>query len=284
MAEENQPPLQFKKNEKAALFFSPEYAERMEKYLADLMAGSSNVPGESDPSPIPGTSAEHIPSPTINPTLFDYLLPRERNYSQCLLSPVVCALSIGSISSESKSTGTESFAPRHLDRKRLPFHVSIMEDLHANMRSHMFQILHDGSARFQKLKEAPSEESLANFRSLKALIARYSAEYPLSSEADVKMISWHIVLLACSICEALEDKKLRNTNEVTTPDKMVRTDQIVYLEPTSPIILWEDKSVSVGNYYLPKILERLRKGPVGFDEDKSRKWDGMDAMLLKVRN
>jgi hypothetical protein len=71
MAEENQPPLKkarFKDNENKGFFVAPEHVELYKKFLAEhqnvIHDSSSGGPiSPPGPSPNPGTSTEHIPSP-----------------------------------------------------------------------------------------------------------------------------------------------------------------------------------------------------------------------------
>jgi hypothetical protein len=233
-----------------------------------------------------GTSTKPLTAIVLqhSPTIRDYIFPKE-NFTDAIIPPISCLLS-----TRSSHLVTTPFEPPFLIRQRLPSDVIVREDLSDKMKHHLHTLL-SGPKYSHKCTGGPST-TLRNYFGVLVSAATKTAtvggKHALQSEADVKQFGDSVARPVEELYNALTGEVIDTTPaEIYTTDGSVRSNRLVCLDNREgPIsIIWEDKSIAVGYYYIEEILNLAPEGKLSFDGDiNETKWQKAKAILAKVRS
>lgn len=211
------------------------------------------------------------------PTMLDYLFPGESNLVDAMIPQVHSRWVPGS------KTTTAGFAPRYLDRNRLPFLVQYCDHLPEVMKTHLLELL-EFEEDYRRVANKPASRAVrAKYDSL-IIECNNTHTNALAREADVRDLGGHVAGPVAAMYRELTGRILHAPPDVPTIDSRVRTDRVYRLdnEEGNIVALWEDKKPKVGEYYTDAIPRLLRSGDITFDNDHHTKWDQEKAILGKV--
>jgi len=180
------------------------------------------------------------------------------------------------------TTNTKDFEPRGVNRNRLPFKVAFCPRLSTSMEAHLRELLTSGD--YRDVADRPASHSLSSeYESLVRYCRGHVDERSLVSESDINDLSARVAEPVLRAYSELTGRTLHFSGQVSTGDRMVRTDRIYHLSDREPLIVWEDKSPRVGERFAPKIAIGAEQGTLGFDRDTQTKWEDEKSILGKVR-
>jgi hypothetical protein len=207
-------------------------------------------------------------------TLSNYLLP-DGTFDDPYIPP------IPELPSQlaSGSTAIHPFDPGvGLDRRRLPFHVELVQNLHGMMYAHFRELLDD----YPAAKRPISPVTQGTMQATRDICL----DHRLGDEASVSALAGYLGLPIRLAYQDLTGSRIKDGNQVETERRTVITDRIIYSvaneERGNVLVLWEDKSVRTFARYIGALQDRLAQGPFNLVSTSQMVWENEDAILAKV--
>jgi hypothetical protein len=182
------------------------------------------------------------------------------------------------------STATHRFSPPLHLPDRIPVQISLDFELPCKIHRLLSERLSDD--KYRQITEAPASNRLIrNYGVLQDFCEGH--RFHVSGQQHDKEPS--VTELAANLANPVRAAYRDLTGEAAVSDSQVRTnDGVVKSDRTYSVnekvaILWEDKALLVFRKHMGGLLNRLQHGDSYFRNVGQQSWEGVEAILAKVR-
>ncbi len=182
------------------------------------------------------------------------------------------------------STATHTFSPPLHLPDRIPFQISLDSELPCKIHGLLSELL--SSDKYKQVANAPASNRLVrNYGTLQDFCERHRfhvSGHQHDKEPSVTELAVHLADPVCAAYRDLTGEVSISDSQVRTNDGAVKSDR-TYSVNEKVAILWEDKALPVFRRHMGDLLNALQHGDSYFRNVGQQSWEGVEAILAKVR-
>lgn len=182
------------------------------------------------------------------------------------------------------STATHRFSPPLHLPDRIPVQISLDFELPCKIHRLLSDLLSDD--KYKQVAEAPASNRLiGNYGALQGFCERHRfhiSGHRHDKEPSVTALAENLANPVCAAYKDLTGEIAISDSQVRTNDGAVKSDR-TYSVNEKVAILWEDKAFSVFRKHMEDLLDGLQHGNSYFRNVGQQSWEGIEAILAKVR-
>jgi hypothetical protein len=182
------------------------------------------------------------------------------------------------------STATHRFSPPLHLPDRIPVQISLDFELPCKIHRLLLELLSDD--KYRQVTEAPASNRLVrNYGVLQDFCEGHRfhvSGHQHDKEPSVTELAVHLADPVRAAYRDLTGEAAVSDSQVRTNDGAVKSDR-TYSVNEKVAILWEDKALLVFRKHMGDLLNRLQHGDSYFRNVGQQSWEGVEAILAKVR-